>query len=177
MKSKAMMQWTLVLAMVALSVVGCGEPAGTKESISFPTVDCWRLNPQGNVSVVISYPTTIESGQSTDIDIEISNESNIDWDGVRVSFDSSMVPTGDPYFTGLALGDSNPMPTEAWTRSDGVLAWVKWNETAVHSGEEIPLELGLRAVKPGGYGTRITVIVDQNDDFCSIDHVIHTTIK
>lgn len=170
----------LVTACLLAYLVGLVElPTTTtvdsskRESIHLYAVDCWG----GDVPVTISYPTIVESGTSTYIEIDISNSSDTDWDGIRVRFDSSMVPTGDHYFTGFALDNSRPSPTEAWSRSDGVLAWVKWNSTRVPVGKKVSLRLGLRAIKPGGYGTRITVILDQGDSSCSVNQIIHATIK
>ena len=133
----------------------------------------------GTVGFTISYPSTIQSGETTYIGIDISNNSDMSWDGISATLDSSRVSAGDSYFSGFALDVSSPLPTDAWNNIDGVLGRVEWNRTPVPAHEIASVRIGLRAIKPGAYGTDIIVVLvgRTSDTNCAESHAIYSAIR
>jgi len=175
--------WLLVAVTCAflIAVMGCA-PDENIECIQFDQAECYTqqgTDPRPDIAdgivTEVCYPIQVNLGKSTQVQIDVSNQSSHRWDRIYVDFASSVAPAGEPYFTGFSLETVDPSPSRAYARSDFVQLW--WDSYAILPGDQALLRITLKAIRPAVLGTRLKTQLQSEDVFCFVKHIIYTAVR
>ena len=124
------------------------------------------------IQVGVRHPSEIRAGGMATLGIIVSNPTTYPAELVRVRFEDKTA--GDPFFQGFAIERSRP-PGSNVTQGRAFLA-ADYGPLA--AGGKMTIDIDLKAVRPGGYGTTVMVVAMERGRVLALyEHAIHAVIR